>query len=48
MPRFDTIRTFVALAAQKTEKLFQVDVKSAFLNGGLEEEVYIEQLRALR
>ncbi|KAM2677793.1 hypothetical protein EV1_004297 [Malus domestica] len=41
--RLDTIRTLIALAAQKGWKLFQLDVKSAFLNGILEEEVYIEQ-----
>ncbi|CAL9010688.1 unnamed protein product, partial [Prunus brigantina] len=41
--RLDTIRTLIALAAQKGWKLFQLDVKSAFLNGVLDEEVYVEQ-----
>lgn len=41
--RLDTIRTLVALAAQKSWKIFQLDVKSAFLNGVLEEEVYVDQ-----
>ncbi|KAG7640275.1 Zinc finger CCHC-type superfamily [Arabidopsis suecica] len=41
--RYDTIRTIMAIAAQQGWKLFQMDVKSAFLNGDLEEEVYIEQ-----
>uniref|UniRef100_A0A6N2K750 Integrase catalytic domain-containing protein n=1 Tax=Salix viminalis TaxID=40686 RepID=A0A6N2K750_SALVM len=41
--RLDTIRTLIALASQKGWKLFQLDVKSAFLNGVLEEEVYVEQ-----
>jgi cell pole-organizing protein PopZ len=41
--RLDTIRTLIALAAQKGWKLFQLDVKSAFLNGVLEEDVYVEQ-----
>ncbi|KAI5355535.1 hypothetical protein L3X38_008430 [Prunus dulcis] len=41
--RLDTIRTLIALAAQKGWKLWQLDVKSAFLNGVLEEEVYLDQ-----
>ncbi|KAB2605950.1 hypothetical protein D8674_005667 [Pyrus ussuriensis x Pyrus communis] len=36
--RLDTIRTLIALAAQKSWKLYQLDVKSAFLNGVLQEE----------
>ena len=41
--RLDTIRTLIALAAQKGWQLYQLDVKSAFLNGILEEEVYVDQ-----
>ncbi|CAL2234198.1 unnamed protein product [Prunus armeniaca] len=41
--RLDTIKTLIALAAQKNWKLYQLDVKSAFLNGVLQEEVYIDQ-----
>nr|XP_028952455.1 uncharacterized protein LOC114822291 [Malus domestica] len=41
--RLDTVRTLVALAAQKGWILFQLDVKSAFLNGVLNEEVYVDQ-----
>ncbi|CAL9030392.1 unnamed protein product [Prunus brigantina] len=41
--RLDTIRILVALATQKGWKLFQLDVKSAFLNGVLHEEVYVDQ-----
>ncbi|CAL2251278.1 unnamed protein product [Prunus armeniaca] len=43
MARLDTIRTLIALAAKKEWKLYQLDVKSAFLNGVLQEEVYIDQ-----
>ncbi|CAL2268313.1 unnamed protein product [Prunus armeniaca] len=41
--RLDTIRTLIALAAQKGWQLYQLDVKPTFLNGILEEEVYIDQ-----
>ncbi|XP_021298835.1 uncharacterized protein LOC110427623 [Herrania umbratica] len=41
--RIDTIRLLVALSVAIGFKLFHVDVKSAFLNGKLEEEIYIEQ-----
>ena len=40
--RLDTIRLLLALAAQKCWKVYQLDVKSAFLNGHLEEEIFIE------
>ena len=41
--RMETIRTFLALAAQMELEVFQLDVKSTFLNGDLEEEVYVEK-----
>lgn len=41
--RMETIRLLIAQAAQFKWPIFQMDVKSAFLNGVLEEEVYIEQ-----
>jgi hypothetical protein len=41
--RYTSIRTIIALAAKMKWKLHQMDVKKAFLNGIIEEEVYIEQ-----
>ncbi|KAA0026211.1 reverse transcriptase [Cucumis melo var. makuwa] len=41
--RLETIRLLIALAAQNNWKIFQMDVKLAFLKGYLEEEVYLEQ-----
>ena len=40
--RLDTIRMLLALAAQKGWNIYQMDVKSAFLNGYLEEEIFVE------
>jgi hypothetical protein len=41
--RYTSIRTIIALAAEMNWKLHQMDVKTTFLNGVIEEEVYIEQ-----
>nr|CAD1837070.1 unnamed protein product [Ananas comosus var. bracteatus] len=41
--RMETVRTVFALASQLELSVYQLDVKSAFLNGEIEEEVYIEQ-----
>ena len=41
--RMETIRLLISHVAQYKWKIHQMDVKSAFLNGVLEEEVYIEQ-----
>ncbi|KAJ4781946.1 polyprotein [Rhynchospora pubera] len=41
--RMESIRLIISLAAQSKWRIFQMDVKSAFLNGILEEEVYVEQ-----
>ena len=40
----EVVKMFLAYVENKNFKVYQMDVKSAFLNGELEEEVYIEQL----
>jgi hypothetical protein len=42
--RMEEILLILAYACSKNIKVYQMDVKSSFLNGELEEEVYIEQL----
>jgi hypothetical protein len=42
--RLDTVRLLIALAAHKGWEVHHIDVKSAFLNGDLLEEVFVEQL----
>eukprot|EP00253_Pinus_taeda_P028421 PITA_28421 len=39
----ETVREVFSTAAQNKWKVYQMDVKSAFLNGVLKEEVYVEQ-----
>jgi hypothetical protein len=39
----EAIKTILAYACSKWIKVYQMDVNSTFLNGELEEEVYIEQ-----
>ena len=39
----DTVRTVLAIAAKNKWNVYQMDVESAFLNGYLEEELYVEQ-----
>jgi hypothetical protein len=41
--RLESIRILLAYATHHVFKLHQIDVKSAFLNGPIKEEVYVEQ-----
>nr|GEU69240.1 retrovirus-related Pol polyprotein from transposon TNT 1-94 [Tanacetum cinerariifolium] len=41
--RLEAIRIFLAYAAHKNMVVYQMDVKTAFLNGNLREEVYVNQ-----
>ncbi|GJW90032.1 retrovirus-related pol polyprotein from transposon TNT 1-94, partial [Tanacetum coccineum] len=43
LPRLESIRILLAYACALDFKLFQMDVKSAFLNGFINEEVYVAQ-----
>ncbi|GJW45148.1 retrovirus-related pol polyprotein from transposon TNT 1-94 [Tanacetum coccineum] len=41
--RLEAVRIFVAYAAHKSFPIYQMDMKTAFLNGPLKEEVYVAQ-----
>ena len=41
--RFETIRALIALPAQKKWMIHHLDVKSTFLNGEIEEVIYVHQ-----
>ena len=41
--RIEAIRLLFAFACHMNFKLFQMDVKSAFINGFIQEEVFVEQ-----
>ncbi|GJX38226.1 copia protein [Tanacetum coccineum] len=41
--RLEVVRMFIAYDAHKNITIFQMDVKTAFLNGPLKEEVYVSQ-----
>nr|GEV93016.1 putative reverse transcriptase domain-containing protein [Tanacetum cinerariifolium] len=41
--RLEAVRIFIAYAAHKSFPSFQMDVKTAFLNGPMKEEVYVAQ-----
>ncbi|GKE00723.1 retrovirus-related pol polyprotein from transposon TNT 1-94 [Tanacetum coccineum] len=42
--RLEAVRIFVAYAAHKNFPIYQIDVKTVFLNGPLKEEVFVRQL----
>ena len=46
--RLEAIRMLLAFDAFKDFKLYQMDVKSAFLNGFIKEEIFIEQPPVLK
>ena len=41
--KYATLRTLLALAASQDLVVHQLDIKTAFLNGKLEERIYVEQ-----
>ena len=41
--RMESIRILLALACQLKFKIYQMDVKTAFLSGFLKEDIYVEQ-----
>jgi hypothetical protein len=43
VPRIATIRTLIALASIYKFDIYQMDIKTTFLNGELEEEIYMHQ-----
>ena len=41
--RYDSLRVIISIAAERDLELIQLDVKTAFLNGVIDEEIYITQ-----
>jgi hypothetical protein len=48
LARLESIRILLAYVAHHSFKLYQMDMKSPFLNGPIKEEVYVEQPLASR
>jgi hypothetical protein len=47
-PKMEAIHLLLAYACSKNIKVYHMDVKSSFMNGELEEEVYIEQPKGFK
>ena len=45
--RLESIRILLVIASHLNFKLYQMDVKSAFLNGMLQEEVYVKDRKSV-
>jgi len=43
VPKLDVVRLFLAYATMSVFKVFQIDVKSSFVNIFINEEVYVSQ-----
>ena len=43
MVRFSPIHLIIAIVARMDLELYQMDVKTAFLNGELDEEIYMDK-----
>lgn len=41
--RYESVRAVLSVAAKHDTKLMQFDIKTAFLNSSLEEEIYMQQ-----
>jgi hypothetical protein len=48
MERLESIQMFLVYACHKKFEVYQMDVKSDFLNGDLKEEVYMEQTKGFQ
>ncbi|CAM8951514.1 unnamed protein product [Rhodiola kirilowii] len=46
--RITSIRMIIAIVALRNLEIYQMDVKTAFLNGDLEEEIYMDQPEGCR
>lgn len=42
--RLETVRVLLAISSQQQWPIYQLDVKSAFLNGEVQEDVFVDQL----